>query len=127
VAGKKRKVLYFLTAIVIIVAINLYQYFYTLDDFEYCREYSPDNQYSVYIRPYKRDFMMDVVKFPFQKYGDRSGKIFLYDEIEKKIITSAHVDMIGFVDVEWTKDRVYTKGDGGLDKSLPRKISNINY
>lgn len=120
---KKR---YIILAVLVILIFCIYQYFHTVGDYEYSRDYSPDGQYSVYIKPYKHDFMMDVVKFPFQKSADRSGKIFLYDEIEKRIITSAHVDMVGFVDIEWLEDKVYTKGEGGLDKSLPRKIIDIN-
>jgi len=69
---------------------------------EYYSVLSPDGQYRVYSSAYNYERYLPI---PFIKYGDKSGRVYLYDEVEKELIDSASIEMISLgVDVIWRKD-----------------------
>lgn len=71
--------------------------------------YSPDKQYSVYAAKYNYENFSMV--FPGHS-GDASGKVYLYDEVEKKVINSASIAMVWMTgEIQWEKDMAYFKGD----------------
>ena len=97
----------------------LYWYAY-LTEGEYYRTYSPDGQYSVYSAAYNFELYLPI---PFHKYSDMSGQVYLYDEVEKKIIDSGYIEMTSLaVDVRWEEDRTHFIGGDFLSFDLPREI-----
>ncbi len=93
--------------------------FSTITEGEYYKSYSPDGQYSIYASRSKY-FNLNL---PFTKFGDASGKVHLYDELEDRLITSCSVKMISHVDDHffWSEDELYMKAK--IYIKLPRKIN----
>ena len=50
--------------------------------------------------------------FPGNQSGDASGKIYLYDEVTKKVINSSSIPMISMTnEIHWTANSAYFKAD----------------
>jgi hypothetical protein len=82
-----------------IILIGLIYLFFNYTTGEYYRIYSPDQQYSVYAS--KKIYEIFLPAMPGQS-GDASGKVFLYDEIEKKVINSGKIPMVSMTsDIEY--------------------------
>ena len=76
---------------------------------KYYQTFSPDRQYSVYASKYFYENFLP--KMPGGS-GDASGKVFLYDEVEKKVINSASIAIMWTVgDIEWDKNNAYFIGE----------------
>ncbi len=92
---------------------------------EYYRTYSPDKQYSVYAS--KNNWELFSMRMSDDN-GDASGKVFLYDEIEKKIINQAKIPMISLTrDLLWADSIAYYKRENDYPNitnpwKLPRSI-----
>ncbi|MBJ2175842.1 hypothetical protein JBL43_16430 [Aureibaculum sp. A20] len=113
--SKKLKIIVVILVLVFIAAII----FLRQTSGIYYKSYSPDGQYSCYAAV-SNSFSYDG---PFSKFGDQSGKVFVYDEIEKKIVGSAPVEMISSVEYsEW--DETSLSSRGGYSIELPRKINS---
>ncbi|WP_117884502.1 hypothetical protein [Aureibaculum luteum] len=111
--SKKLKIIVVTLVVVIITTI----YFLIQTSGVYYKSYSPDGQYSRYasVNTY-------FYNAPFSKFSDQSGKVFVYDEIEKKIVGYAPVEMISSVEYsEW--DETSLSSRGGYSIELPRKIN----
>lgn len=114
---KKR---YIVISVVILIIITIYAYLTDTPGESHRKVYSPDLQYSVYALKYR--YEKYIPKFPGQG-SDASGKIYLYDEVEKKVLESGHIPMVWMIgDIEWSEDRAYFKGDSEVDWKLPRKV-----
>ncbi|SIR18366.1 hypothetical protein [Maribacter ulvicola] len=86
---------------------------------EYYRRHSPDGQYSIYASRNKY-FNLDIA---FSNFGDKGGKIHLYDELENKIIGTASIAMISNINEWfWSEEELHSKGSI-INIKLPRKIS----
>ncbi|MGH1339029.1 MAG: hypothetical protein ACRBFS_23130 [Aureispira sp.] len=84
------------------------------------KSYSPDRQFSVYSAAY--NYEMFLFKPPGDG-GSASGKVFLYDEIEKKVLSSQSIDMVSYGnDVQWLKQEAYYIGENVPRFELPRPI-----
>jgi hypothetical protein len=82
--------------------------------------YSPDGQYRVYGAVYNFALWIPV---PFLKYRDLTGRVYLYDELEEKIIDSATIQPIESISyVQWYKNEVYFLGGNEISFKLPREI-----
>jgi hypothetical protein len=119
-----RKVFKIILFSCLIVLIGLIYLFFNYATGEYYRVYSPDKQYSVYAS--KNIYENFLPAMPGQS-GDASGKVYLYDEIEKKVINSGDIPMISLVgDIEWTETEAYFKSDfypnAANTWKLPRKL-----
>ena len=96
---------------------------------EYFRTYSPDLQYSVYASAY----ICNSFSMAMPGHGsDGRGKIFLYDEVEKKIIHSAKISILWTTsEIRWEENAAYYIGEDYphiLDPwRLPRKIKMPYY
>jgi len=93
---------------------------------EYYRTYSPDRQYSVYASKYYYERFMP--RMPGQS-GDAAGKVFLYDEVEKRVINSATIPILWMTEaIVWDQDNAYFKGTyypyAGNPWRLPRPIQS---
>ena len=111
--SKKLKIIVVTLVVVIITTI----YFLIQTSGVYYKSYSPDGQYSRYasVNTY-------FYNAPFSKFSDLSGKVFVYDEIEKNIVGAAPVEMISSVEYsEW--DETSLSARGGFSIELPRKIN----
>ena len=87
---------------------------------EYYSVMSPDGQYRVYSSAYNYELYLPI---PFMRYGDMSGVVYLYDEVEKKIIDSASIEMTSLaLDVRWRKDEAHFIGGDFTSFKLPREI-----
>ncbi len=91
---------------------------------EFYRTYSPDKQYSVFASKYFYEYL--IPHFIGQS-GDASGRVYLYDEVSKKVINKAKIKMIGMTtEIVWEEEIAYFKGDDYptiLNPwRLPRKI-----
>ena len=76
---------------------------------EYYKTFSPDNQYSVYASQYNWEKF--IIRMPCGG-SVASGVIYLYDEIEDKIINNAHIDLLWLTpEINWTKNTAYFIGD----------------
>ncbi len=89
------------------------------------RTYSPDGQYSVYASTYIYDAF--IPRMPGGG-SDKQAVVFLYDEIEKKVIAKGYVPMLWLVpEIEWAKEMAYYKGEDIPNAAepwiLPRPIS----
>lgn len=114
------KKIYIIISVVILIVIGAYVYFTGTSGEIYRKIYSPDGQYSVYALKYRYGQYIPV--FPGQG-SDAPGKIYLYDEVEKKVLASGHIPMVWMLgDIEWSEDRAYFKGDSEIDWRLPRKV-----
>lgn len=116
-----KKFLLFLFVLLAIIAIWLLR----LGDESY-RTYSPDKQYSVYAKRYSWERF--VTRFPGGG-GDASGIVFLYDEVQKKVIGKAKISMVSNTSsIEWSGNKAYFVGDDYpsiVDPwKLPRPISS---
>jgi hypothetical protein len=119
-----RKVIKIILFSCLIFFIGLAYLFFNYTTGEYYRIYSPDRQYSVYA---SKNFYENFLPAMPGQSGDASGKVFLYDEIEKKVINSGQIPMISLVgDIEWTETEAYFKSDfypNAADTwKLPRKL-----
>ena len=105
----------------IIVPIFVFLVWYGLStEGEYYSVYSPDGQYRVYSSAYNYELYLPI---PFRRYGDMSGKVYLYDEVEKKIIDSAPIEMTSLaIDVRWRKNEAHFIGGDFTTFILPREI-----
>ncbi len=108
----------------LIVLIGLTYLFFNYTTGEYYRIYSPDKQYSVYA---SKNFYENFLSAMPGQSGDASGKVFLYDEIEKKVINSGTIPMISLTgDIEWAETEAYFASDfypSATDAwKLPRKL-----
>ena len=113
------KKIYSILIVVTLGFVGLYLYLHTTSG-EYYRTYSLDKQYSVYGAKYFYENFMP--RFPGQS-GDASGKVYLYDEIENKVIGSGEIPMLWMVpDVIFTENEAYYKGGDWIRWKLPRKI-----
>jgi hypothetical protein len=75
----------------------------------YYKTYSPDRQYSVYAEKYNWEMLNAVMP---GGGGDHSGKLFLYDEVKKKVIGKAETQMISRAgDIMWGTTTAYYVGD----------------
>lgn len=83
--------------------------------------YSPDKQYSVYSAAYNYEAL--IPKMP----GDgssASGKVYLYDEIEQKVLESAPIVFVGAVhEVRWREQEAFFIGDEMPHFDLPRPVN----
>lgn len=89
------------------------------------RTYSPDGQYSVYASTYIYDAF--IPRMPGGG-SDKEAVVYLYDEIEKKVINKGHVAMLWLTpEIEWDKEVAYYKGEDVPNAAepweLPRPIS----
>jgi len=92
---------------------------------EYYSTQSPNGEYRIYVSAY--NYAIYTRSSPFIEYGDLRGKVYLYDNIEKKIINSASLSKIKFgKDVQWSKNRVSFKDKNLPVWKLPREISFKN-
>jgi hypothetical protein len=93
----------------LIILGGLIYLFFNCATGKYYRVYSPDRQYSVYASKYLYESFLPAM--PGQS-GDASGKVYLHDEIENKVINSGYIPMISLVgDIEWTETEAYFKSD----------------
>jgi hypothetical protein len=93
----------------LIILIGLVYAFFNYATGCYYRVYSPDEQYSVYASKYIYENFLPAM--PGQS-GDASGKVFLYDEIEKKVINSGDIPMVSMTsEIEWAETEAYFKSD----------------
>lgn len=119
------------TYVLLFIVIALVWFFNSTSG-EYGRKYSPDNQYSVYSSSYHSNIFR--MAMPGQG-GDQKGKLFLYDEIEKKVIATGEIVMISLTgDIQWEKNSAYYIGDDYPNSlnywELPREIKfpfRVNY
>ena len=87
---------------------------------EYYKTFSPDNQYSVYASQYNWENFIN--RFP-SGGSDASGVVYLYDEIEDKIINKAHIGMLWLTpEINWTKNTAYFTGDEHPNIIKPWKL-----
>lgn len=110
-------------AVILLIASALAAFLFSTSG-ELYRTYSPDKQYSVFAAKYNYEAF--VMRMPGGG-SDASGKVFLYDEIEKKIIASGSISMVGLTgEIEWTEDEAYFKGGVYPNITnpwkLPRKV-----
>jgi hypothetical protein len=108
----------------LIILTGLIYLFFNYTSGEYYRIYSPDKQYSVYA---SKNFYENFLPAMPGQSGDASGKVFLYDEIEKKVINSGNIPMISLVgDIMWTETEAYFASDFYPSPTnawkLPRKL-----
>jgi hypothetical protein len=88
---------------------------------EYYSVMSPNGQYRVYASAYNYELYLPI---PFRRYGDMSGRVYLYDEVAKKIIDSAPIEMTSLaLDVRWRKDEAYFIGGDFISFKLPHEIN----
>ncbi|MGY6649356.1 hypothetical protein [Wenyingzhuangia sp. IMCC45574] len=85
---------------------------------------SPDKQFTVYAKSFIINRFIPAM--PGQS-GDMPGRIYLYDNVNEKVISSVGTDMLQLCrDAEWEKNDVrFGRGDG-LELKLPREI-RLNY
>ena len=111
--SKKLKIIVVTLVVVIITTV----YFLIQTSGVYYKSYSPDGQYSRYA-----SVNIYFYNAPFSKFTDQSGKVFVYDEIEKNIVGAAPVEMMSSVEYsEW--DETSLSARGGFSIELPRKIN----
>jgi hypothetical protein len=104
--------------------IGLVYLFFNYATGVYYKVYSPDKQYSAYASKHIYENFLPAM---LGQSGDASGKVYLYDEIEKKVINSGNIPMISLVaDVVWAETEAYFKSDFYPNASdawqLPRKL-----
>ena len=74
---------------------------------EYYRTYSPDKQFSVYASKYAYERYMPYMA---GHAGDAAGKVYLYDELEKKVIASARIPIMWMTEgIIWEEGKAYFK------------------
>lgn len=100
----------------------VYFFLYTTEDKRYAEVTTPDGQYTIYSCKYK--YCRYSRYFPFHESDYDSGKAYLYDEVEKKVIGSGHVDMVSMDHLAWSEEDIYFKGEGPWWK-LPRKMMRL--
>ena len=93
--------------LVIIGSLILGSVFFTKETSnKYYRTYSPDGQYSRYAtikEPIYNFLNFDAL--PFEKFSDKPGKLYVYDELEDKIVGSSSLEMIGNIyETEWHEE-----------------------
>lgn len=102
-----KKVIISIIAFLLLSVTGILIFMYTTHG-EYYRTYSPDSQYSVYASKYRWNTYMPAM--PGQG-GDGSGKVYLFDEKEKKILHHAHIPMISMTEgIIWESDSAFFKG-----------------
>ncbi len=77
-----------------LIVIGIYQLFNITDDTIYYKFYSPDKQYSAYAKKFSY-YRYLKLSFPGSRSSDAPGKVYVYDEINKKVISTAKISMIG--------------------------------
>lgn len=84
----------------------------------YHKSYSPDGQYSRYA--IADNYFSELG--PFSKFSDHSGKVVVYDEIEKNVVGSHPIEMISMIDgMDWNETNLTKRGNFSIE--LPRKIN----
>lgn len=80
---------------------------------KYSRRYTIDRQYSYYASPW--------LYWQFLNCWDcvGSGKIYLYDEVEKEVLGSFKVRRVTLIDAIWEEDKLFFIGE-----DMERNISN---
>lgn len=74
---------------------------------EYYRTYSPNGQFSVYASPYFYERHMP--RMPGQA-GDAAGRVYLYDELEKKVIANAPIPILWMTEgIIWEDGKAFFK------------------
>lgn len=78
---------------------------------------SPDHQFSIYSSKYNYEYLLGT------EHSYASGKVFLYDQIENKIIAEKKISIIsGTQDAQWSEESVSLRCEGLPSFKLPRKI-----
>ena len=114
---KKRTVKFSFLIALLIIGIASYMFSTTGC---YYKRYSPDNQYSIYASKYRHNKFTQL-NLIATRSSDASGRVYLYDEIEKRIIYSSHIGMVGnSQDIKWFED--YARDKATIYWKLPRKI-----
>jgi len=119
----KRKKLILICFIATVIFIGGYLTLFSTSG-KYYQTYSPDKQYSVYASKYYYERFMP--RMPGQS-GDAAGKVYLYDEVENKIINNATIPILWMTEsIVWEEDKAYFKGTdyphAGKPWSLPRPL-----
>jgi hypothetical protein len=122
-----KKAIIIILSIVSVFIISLYVWLNTTSGVYY-KVYSEDKQYSVYAAKnnYEKFFMVFL-----GQSGDASGKVYLYDEVNKKIIDCANIPMIWMTgEIQWDENVAYFKSDDYPNIinpwKLPRPIRQNN-
>lgn len=103
--GKVLLIILILVAMILFIAGYLFAF---SASGEYYKTFSPDNQYSVYASKYHYENF--IPKMSGQS-GDAARKVFLYDEVERKIPNSAKIPMLWMTDeMVWEENEAYLKG-----------------
>ncbi len=84
---------------------------------EYYRTYSPNGKFSVYTSPYFYERHMP--RMPGQA-GDAAGRVYLYDESEKKVIANAHIPILWITEgIIWEDGKAFFKDADYPSESNP--------
>ena len=78
---------------------------------------SPDHQFSIYCSKYNYEHLLGT------EHSYASGKVFLYDQIENKIIAEKTIPLISATqDAQWSEKSVSLRCEGLPSFKLPRNV-----